>query len=79
MLYFDKMKNYSLYDVFQPELLFNIIQQVKTNEEMLKNKLIYAYRKHIALDTNLWTSLLKGMHNQMVIYCETVLKLLKKS
>ena len=79
MLYFDRMKNFSLYEVFQPELLFNIIQQVKTNEEMLKNKLIYAYRKHVALDTNLWTSLLKEMHTQLVIYCETVLKLLKKS
>lgn len=78
LLYFEKLSGSKLFIKLHPDILYNIVKQIQCSEELLKNKLLFVFRKNKPLDSATWLKLLGELINQLSLYCENTLKLLKE-
>lgn len=78
LIYFEKLSDSNLFSKLHLEILQVNIIQMQHAEELIKNKLLFAYRKNKSLDTIIWQTLLKDLVSQITIYCENTLKFIKE-
>jgi hypothetical protein len=78
IIYFEKIANSGLFLKLHPTILYNSVVEMHYTEELLKNKLLFAFRRNKTIELESWQKFLSQLIGQIKLYCENTLKFLKE-